>query len=262
METAKLGEITRWGKVQAWWLRHPGIDADHFSVLAALSTYADAEGYCEPSQATLARWLKRSRPWVNRVIADLVESGLLEKTARRRANGGTTSCRYRLSSQPTVSPATPTVIGGDTPCHTDDRNQFVTKQIQKPAHRARTHAADDDHYHGEEIPELLPVDWLPSEAAVERALALYPSVNLAEHTALFVARCRGKAYMVKPSGANDLWLAWLIEDNRAFSRVASAGGALKSESASQRSRHGEARFSRFTAWALAATMPLSPRPEL
>jgi hypothetical protein len=107
MQVTNWAEVARWGKVQAWWLRHPDIDADHLSALAALATYADEARYCEPSQATLARWLKRSRPWVNRVIAELVGVRLLEKTTRSRPNGGTTSCRYRLLSQAGVIGANP-----------------------------------------------------------------------------------------------------------------------------------------------------------
>ena len=40
-----------------------GVDADRLAVMAALCTYADEAGFCEPSQATLARRLSRSRPW-------------------------------------------------------------------------------------------------------------------------------------------------------------------------------------------------------
>ena len=74
------------GKVPAWWLMHPEIDADRFCVMASLATYACRDGVCDPSQATLARRLKRSRPWVNRVIAELSAAHLLRKVARFRAN--------------------------------------------------------------------------------------------------------------------------------------------------------------------------------
>ena len=259
METTSGVEITRWGKVKASWLMHPGIDADHFSVLAALSTYADEEGYCQPSQATLARWLKRSRPWVNRVIGELVEVGLLEKTARNRANGGTTSCRYRLLSQPPVTPTTPCVVVDDTPRHADDTTQADVEQIQERARHAQARANTDMDNSNKEHQSTLPADWRPTEAVMDRALTLYPSANLAEHTALFVARCRGKGYTINPRGADDLWLAWLIEDMRARPPAAPVDISQRSHSPPRSGRTDNARFSRFSAWGLAASTPSTIR---
>jgi hypothetical protein len=259
LETTSGIDITRWGKVKAWWLIHPDVDADHFSVLAALSTYADEEGYCQPSQATLARWLKRSRPWVNRVIAELVEGGLLEKTARSRANGGTTSCRYRLPSRPPVTAATPGVVVDDTPCHADDTTQADAEQIQTHALCAEAHANADARNSSKEHKGTVPADWQPTEAVMGKALALYPSANLAEHTALFVARCRGKGYTICPGGADDLWLAWLIEDMRARPRPTHLDVSQRSQGPPRSSRLDNARFSRFAAWGLAASTPSAIR---
>jgi hypothetical protein len=258
MEATKWVEVTRWGKVHAWWLRHPDIDADRLSVLAALSTYADEDGYCEPSQATLARWLKRSRPWVNRVIAQLVGVGLLEKTARSRANGGTTSCRYRLLSQATVASAMPPVNGYDAPRHTCDTNQAEVKQSQVSAHNARAPSTQDCYGYEREVSQLFPADWQPAEGVVERALALYPNANLIEHTALFVARCRGKGYKVEPCRADDLWLAWLVDDMRTRSHATAGKFASRSENLCSSSRGP--RFSRLNAWGLAATT-VAARPQ-
>ncbi len=93
----KLRTTTRWGRVPAWWLLHPDVDADRFCVLA---TYADEHGVCVPSQVTLAQRLQRSRPWVNRVVAQLAAAGLLEKVQRSRGNGGTTSHLLPVSAAP------------------------------------------------------------------------------------------------------------------------------------------------------------------
>jgi hypothetical protein len=258
MEATKWVEVTRWGKVHAWWLRHPDTDADHLSVLAALSTYADEDGYCEPSQATLARWLKRSRPWVNRVIAQLVTIGLLEKTARSRANGGTTSCRYRLRSQASVASGTPPVNTYDTPRHTCDTNQVEVKQSQPSAHNTPAPAVQDCYDHDKGGSQLLPSDWRPAEGVVERALALYPDANLIEHTALFVARCRGKGYKVELCRADDLWLAWLVDDMRARSHATAEGRGRRNEGLS--TSGWRPRFSRFNAWGLAAATVVT-RPQ-
>ena len=139
---APLDQVTRWGKIPAWWLLHPAVDADRLAVMAALCTYADEAGFCEPSQATLARRLSRSRPWVNRVIADLATAGLIRKQARSRQNGGTTSCRYQLAQTPEqarsfVQDGPPPVMGEtglcpnrDRPCHPADTSHAIPEQIQ------------------------------------------------------------------------------------------------------------------------------------
>ena len=146
--TETVRTTTRWGRVPAWWLLHPSVDADRFCVLAALATYADEHGVCVPSQATLAQHLRRSRPWVNRVVAQLAAAGFLEKTARSRGNGGTTSCLYRLRITPpdgtaldadapflpeAVQAASDADVTGpmphtDTPCQAGDTNQVYPRR--------------------------------------------------------------------------------------------------------------------------------------
>ena len=270
METADLAKVTRWGRTQAWWLMHPAIEADHFCLLAALSTYADEQGYCEPSQATLARWLKRSRPWVNRVIAELVDKELLEKVGRRRDNGGTTSCRYRLldtppasngAGTPPVDNTTPPCPSGDAscpsddaPCQSADTNQPVFKQNQH-ARRGRACEEPTRATTEEARDELIDHDWQPSPVAVERASRLCPGEDLEGHTALFVSRCRGKGYRMRPGGEDDLWLAWLIEDRRK-AQARPARPALPAHGGTPSTRKGHAaatgRADRFAAWGLAA----------
>ena len=264
MEADNLVEVTRWGKVQAWWLRHPGIEADHFGVLAALSTYADEHGFCEPSQATLARWLKRSRPWVNRVIAELVEVGLLEKAARTRNNGGTTSCRYRLlaaapSRASAVDPLTQGVRSGDSPRQPPDTNQHDPKHNQEPARCPQAHEHSSQSRPTRLISDVVEIDWQPSPAAVRRALDLYPDLDVVEHTTLFVSRCRGKGYQVRRGGEDDIWLAWLIEDRRKASAPTSRTTATARDEHGQRPwQSKDARTNRFAAWGLAASRPTRP----
>ena len=233
MNMPELENVTRWGRVPAWWLMHPGIDADRFCVMAAMATYADREGYCDPSQATLARRLRRSRPWVNRVVAELASAGLLRKTARVRANGGTTSCRYRLALVPSdVAPggadAPVTVAAGprpadDAPRHRPDTNQPVVEQNHgaRPGARAGTdlHSAvagpNPTANRAEAEPACeIPRGWRPCEDAIAEALRLCPDADLEEHTARFVSRCRSKGCKFVRSGIDDAWLAWLLEDRQ------------------------------------------------
>jgi hypothetical protein len=49
MDIPELENVTRWGRVFAWWLLHPEVDADRFCVMAAMATYADRDGVCDPS---------------------------------------------------------------------------------------------------------------------------------------------------------------------------------------------------------------------
>lgn len=259
MVETTLAGVTRWGRVPAWWLLHDGIDADRFCVLAAMATYADEEGICDPSQATLARRLKRSRPWVNRVVAQLAEDGFLEKTVRVRRNGGTTSCLYRLRMAPPpggVAPVTPGVSDRDSPRHRPDTSQPEAEQIQDSHPVARRAAASSGPDGG---PTLEPrsgpeKDWLPSEDAVSEALRLCPDADLDEHTARFVARCRAKGY--RYAHLDDAWLDWLLADRRDDRRAArSSAGAAPIHRTARRVRPGEHRLERFDAWATAAAAP-------
>lgn len=65
-------------------------------VLGILGTYSDKDGWCFPSQGTLATRAGLERPTVVRNIGILVERGFITKTNRQRPNGSNTSCLYRI----------------------------------------------------------------------------------------------------------------------------------------------------------------------
>jgi hypothetical protein len=249
--TAGGRQVTRWGRFRAWWLHHPGLDADHYGILAALATYADDNGYCEPSQATLARLVKRSRPWVNRVIGDLACAGILTKQVRSRGNGGNTSCRYRLADLPPdsgVCPVTSPVPAHDSPCHVDDRNQHDSKHTQD-ARPAQAAAPVSENLHEIEA------GWQPGNAIRDEALRVCPNADLESHTALFVSRSMAKGYRYRPGSEERAWLAWLIEDTRKH--------AVRLGSRSRTGGTGEGRYrkpetvqeDRLAAWGAAAAAP-------
>ncbi|HEV7370708.1 helix-turn-helix domain-containing protein [Arenibaculum sp.] len=87
----------RFGIVPAAWFADPALGADEIAVLAALAVHANPQGLCWPSQAVLARSLKRSRSWVIKVINRLEAAGALERTRRTAANGAMRTCLYRLA---------------------------------------------------------------------------------------------------------------------------------------------------------------------
>jgi hypothetical protein len=255
---------SRWGRAPAWWLQHPATNLDLIGVLCALCTYADKDGFCEPSQATIARQLKRSRPWVNRVIANLTELGFIEKEVRQRKhNNGTTSCRYRLLDEPRycdppVTDATGSVTDGDTPCHSDDMTHLYQEHKQTPPATARdAESIKSPSSKGEEAAAIavqlveIPDNWMPGANAAKRASLLHPEIDLAVHAAMFVHKCRAKNYRCIPGRLDDLWLAWIAADRLrddkeakpTLTRPNKTGAAL---------RPAERAEERFDAWAMAA----------
>jgi len=282
----ELRTTTRWGRVPAWWLLHPDVDADRFCVLAALATYADEHGICVPSQVTLALRLQRSRPWVNRVVAQLAAAGLLEKVQRSRGNGGTTSCLYRLRLKPlddavldagatttSILPlpkqaqaapdveVTRSVPHIDTPCQSGDTNHLYPEHNNTPAPRAAMSSHDED---AKETNTEVTLDWEPSATEIAQALRLCPGANLPLHTARFRARCRARGYRYRSGHLGDAWLAWLLEDHGVPPRR--GGGcsdpslhSVADDTARLRpSPNHPSPTLRFTAWAAAAAAPPAP----
>jgi Helix-turn-helix domain len=254
----------RWGRAPAWWLQHPATNLDLIGVLCALCTYADKDGFCEPSQATIARQLKRSRPWVNRVIADLTELGFIEKEVRQRKhNNGTTSCRYRLLDEPRhcgprVIAVTEPVTAEDTPRHSDDTTHLHQEHKQTPP--ATAHEAEPIKSHsskGEEAAAVadqlaeIPNNWKPSEDAAKRASLLHPEIDLAVHAAMFVHKCRAKNYRCIPGRLDDLWLSWVATDRLRDDKEAKTVPTRPNKS-SAALRPAERAEERFDAWAMAA----------
>jgi hypothetical protein len=256
----------RWGRVPAWWLQHPDTNLDLIGVLCALCTYADKDGFCEPSQATIARQLKRSRPWVNRVIADLTTFGFIEKEMRhRKHNNGTTSCRYRILAEPRHNDTHGTTVTEpvtriDTPRHRDDTTHLHQEHKQNPPADAREPEPNKSRSErGEEasgisisdrFPEV-PVGWKPSNEATQRASLLYPEIDLAVHAAMFVHKCRAKNYRCMPGRLDDLWLSWVANDRLRDEKDIRSASA-KSSKPSATLRRTDRAEERFDAWAMAA----------
>ena len=87
----------RFGMLPAALTRCEAIGLDEIGVLAVMSTYADREGHCRVSQSTVARILKRSRPWVIKTLNSLEELRLVERTqVFDPRTGARRACAYRL----------------------------------------------------------------------------------------------------------------------------------------------------------------------
>lgn len=91
----------RFSIVQARAVKDERITDAQLRVLNALGMYSDKDGWCWPSQSTLAEDIHRSRQTVNGYIAELVDLGYVEKHKRFD-----NSIRYRLLfDTPLVEPA-------------------------------------------------------------------------------------------------------------------------------------------------------------
>ncbi len=218
------------GRIPAWWLDHPELDADGLAVLAALSTYADEAGVCWPSQTTLASKLKRSRPTVNRILGRLEALGLVAIEHRSAANGGRLSCRYRLCLTPIATPDSK----ADSPCPPPSHKQHQSKQIldSLPERQRMEPVASSE----------VPADWAPSADDRDWAATRFPDADLDRHAELFVRRCQAHGYRYRDIGA--AWRSWLLQDI-----PATATRPLRKTTPPQRAAEAEQRVS---AWASVA----------
>ena len=258
----------RWGRIPAWWLGHPDIDADGLAVLAALATYANARGECWPSQATLATALKRSRSTVNRILGHLAEARVIEMEPRRSASGGRLSCLYRLrlvpgdgpivappiaekasgragAVQPRDTAEIPAVATADSPCAPVRQEQPGFEQTP------------DSLSAREREPEPgsareVPADWMPGADDLTWARARFAHIDLGQHVEGFLLRCRAHGYRYRDVGA--AWRAWLVQDAAAGkappARTAGSGTAVRTAPAARPSE--TAAEQRLGAWMAAA----------
>lgn len=214
----------RWGRVPSWWLDHPAVDADALAVLTALSSFANRQGRCWPSQTTLAAKLKRGRAWVNRIIARLEDAGLLTSRDRWSENGGRLSCLYELTLTPPADTAAapvcvphPPVAPRRPPCAAE-RHEQPESEHNPDSPQARAPAQTPDE------------DWTPNAADRQWAQNLHGDVDLDRHIAAFRLRCRAHGYRYRDIGA--AWRAWLTQD--------AAAGKAPAAGSSSRPRQREA----------------------
>ncbi|WP_042703311.1 helix-turn-helix domain-containing protein [Azospirillum sp. B506] len=207
----------RWGRIPAWWLDHPGLEADGFAVLAALATFADDTGLCWPSQSTLAAKLKRSRPTINRIIQSLSDLGLVSVEHRRGRDGARLSCLYRLRFTPQDMPMPDVAAAGLSPDSAVDRDDSAMHIPCQPASQEQVQSKQipDSHASGERMdaqarPQEVPDGWMPTAADLAWARASHAGIDLGRHVEGFILRCRAHGYRYRD--VSSAWRAWLSQD--------------------------------------------------
>ncbi|WP_391345620.1 helix-turn-helix domain-containing protein [Azospirillum sp. A23] len=221
-------DTRRWGRIPAWWLDHPGLEADGFAVLAALATFADDSGLCWPSQSTLAAKLKRSRPTVNRIIQALSDLGLVGIEHRRGRDGARLSCLYRLRFTPldgSGPDAEQRDAATDRPVPAADRDDSATHSPCPPASQEQVQfkqipdsLASGEHtgtQAGTEAgaqsrPQEVPEGWMPTADDLAWARARHAEIDLGRHVEGFILRCRAHGYRYRD--VSSAWRAWLSQD--------------------------------------------------
>jgi len=156
------------------------ISSPALRVLGILCRYTDKNGYCFPSQSTIAKRLGLARSTINYHIKKLRQLGYLQSERRTTSSGGETSCLYRITTppeadspddlqidtpdNPNLDTPTPVNAGIDTPCQSMGSTQTVNltfqltdsennKQEEVNLPRAREEAAADFSAESLEIPD-------------------------------------------------------------------------------------------------------------
>lgn len=216
-------ELSRYGRVPAALLHHSDLGVDEIGLLAALTTYADRQGCCRLSQATLAKGLKRSRPWVIKVMNKLVKLGLLEREARFDRHGGQRANQYRLCfTTLTSEDASETYpksnemggLEGDGGCHGGD----TTQTHSLSGIDSLSQAGERDSFRKPFERQTCDVEaktgelWRPSDQDMLWASETYPDIDAALLTKQFTDAVAALSYRyTNPQAA---WRSWFANQAR------------------------------------------------
>lgn len=248
---------SRWGRIPAWWLDHPDLDADGFAVLAALATFADEQGVCWPSQSTLAAKLKRSRPTINRILQRLDDIGLVGIEHRRGRDGSRLSCLYRLRVERHGDMPAADAI---RPVPAEDRDDSVVNAPCPPASQEQLQSEqnpDSLATGGRGPAHDVPADWMPGADDLAWARSRFGTVDLGRHVEGFVLRCQAHGYRYRDISA--AWRAWLVQDAAAGKAPAAKTPAPAVPTAG-RTRESAAE-QRINAWMTVAARLRDAKPE-
>lgn len=177
--------------IQTRWFDLPMFGVAEAALVAALDAFSDKDGWCWPSQGTLATMLKKSRPWVIETMKALVGMGIIEKQSRKSPDGNTITCMYRVlhdsfrECQQDDTPCQPT----DHPCQPTDTNKTIehitSNEVIKTKKASR-----------------LPSNWEPDDELLGWARREFPTVNTATATDSF------RDYWTALAGARGVKADW------------------------------------------------------
>ena len=183
----------RFARVQDWWWDVDGFDGDCLSVLAALCKFdLKGDGIVFPSQSTIASMVRKSRSWVNKRVARLVEIGLITKQHVRRDNGGESSCVYRINYTKDGAAARTDTFSCDTGgtggvADNDSKNKNPNTNTQVSIH-----------------------DWEPEPATVSKMMETGTEAEMERCISRFRSRVEKKGYNYSDFDAG--LLTWWEED--------------------------------------------------
>lgn len=108
--------MSRFAIVPTHWLENEELEPSDRMVLVALSSFADQQGYCWPSIASIARRARFSERTVQYSLKRLLDLGAISVEERVRKEGGQASNAYWLMGFDTL-PGVQPVQGGVQPLH-------------------------------------------------------------------------------------------------------------------------------------------------
>lgn len=98
--SGKEPEQEKFSAVRHWLIKARGIGAYEIAVYSVLAMYADNDGYCYPSVATIAAHLECSVRQVKKVLGILAELKIVHILPRYGKDGSQTSNLYRIEKYP------------------------------------------------------------------------------------------------------------------------------------------------------------------
>lgn len=208
----------RFGVIPAAWLEQEAVGLDEIGVLACLATFADSQGCCFPSQGTIAARLKRSRPWVIKIIHRLVALGLVERIHRYQDNGAQRACLYRLCYPSTADAAESPRDDReshppDNPCPREDSEQDSFQHITLSSSKERDQVCNPDLQNqtrsSEPALSIVSSNWHPSPADQTWAAQAYPDADLQRFTEQFIHACQAHGYRYRDHSS--AWRSWLAD---------------------------------------------------
>lgn len=183
--------------IQTRWFDLPMFGVAEAATVAALDAFADKDGWCWPSQATIGEMLKKSPAWVRNAIAALEGMGIIEKQVRYDAGGNLLTCKYRVihdahrgdtandTGQPATNPGQPVAHPGQPATINKTIEHITSKEVIRHSKATRLDPA-----------------WEPPFELLEWASREYPTVDARTATDSF------RDYWTAIAGARGLKADW------------------------------------------------------